>query len=268
VESWIEKQTGYNISQWDKSIEMHYPHYLKMWHDPVEHYRCIKKVWNLLDAVKCIDWSRFLRMNGLTILDLGSGTGWLSAFLSDFDQVKKIYAVDSSSYFLNNMMAEIIKFMNGKKEKITPIQGLFTPLILEDKSLDIVVISSALHHAENIEDVLNEIWRVLKDDGYLFILNETPFNKMQYVQLNVRVFLNILKSSIFQEYKRYSQQQSAGGVLLDPYLGDKCYPSWYWIKVIQSARFTIQEMMVTPYTALKKSKKRLKLTHFICKKNT
>jgi ubiquinone/menaquinone biosynthesis C-methylase UbiE len=218
--------------------------------------------------VKFIDWSRFLRRNDLAIMDLGAGTGWLSAFLSNFDQVKTIYAVDSSSYFLNNMLGEIIKLMNGKKEKVIPIQGLFTPLIMEDKSLDIVVISSALHHAENIEDVLTEVRRVLKDDGYLFVLNETPYGKMQYVQLNARVFLNILKSSIFQQYKRYSQQQSAGGVLLDPYLGDKCYPSWYWIKVIQNTGFTIQEMMVTPYTSLKKSKKGLKLTHFICKKNT
>jgi hypothetical protein len=53
--------------------------------------------------------------------------------------VKKIYAVDSSSFFLNNMLGEIIKLMDGKREKVIPIQGLFTPLIMEDKSLDIVV---------------------------------------------------------------------------------------------------------------------------------
>lgn len=266
IEDWIERQNRANMAQWDKSIEIHYPQYTKMWRDPAEHYRCLKEYWNCLDAVKIIDWSAFFKKDNLTLMDLGAGTGWLSVYLSTFDHVKKIYAVDSSYFLLHNMFEEIVKLMSGNREKITLIQGLFNPILMDDNSLDIVVISSALHHTENLEDTFKEIFRVLKKGGYLFVLNETPFTSLQYIFLQVKIFASHLKNVILQKYQSLSQTISESGILLDPYLGDRCYPFWYWIKAIHNSGFDITEILKTQFYTLKKEKKGNKLTHFICKK--
>jgi ubiquinone/menaquinone biosynthesis C-methylase UbiE len=268
IEDWIDRQTRTNMAQWDKSIENHYPQYTKMWRDPAEHYRCLKEYWNCLDAVKTIDWSAYFKRNNLALMDLGAGTGWLSAYLSTFDQVNKIFAVDSSYFLLHDMFDEIVKLMSGKREKITTVQGLFTPILLDDKSLDVVVISSALHHAENLEDTLKEIYRLLKDDGYLFILNETPYTKLQYAFLQLKIAASLLKNSIFQKYAQVSQSQSSSGVITDPYLGDHCYPLWFWIKAIQKSSFKVERIVRTRFYSRKNEKTGNKLTHFVCKKNT
>lgn len=166
MQNWTDEQMKFMISQWDKSIENYYPQYLEMWRNPEENFRCINEVWNLLDAVKLIDWNKYVSMNTTTILDLGGGTGWLGACLSKFNNVERVYLLDSSEYFLSYMLPEITNLMGGKIEKIFPLKGLFAPLLFDDNSLDIVVASSSLYHADNLEDILKEIYRVLKKTGY------------------------------------------------------------------------------------------------------
>lgn len=108
--------------------------------------------------------------------------GWLTGYLSKLESVSTVYALDSSKYFLLKMMPKIVMLMGGgRQEKIVPIEGLFTPLMFEDGALDVVVASSVLHHADSLEAVLREIKRVLKEDGLLVILNETPSSGMRHV---------------------------------------------------------------------------------------
>jgi SAM-dependent methyltransferase len=264
--SWVAKQAESVVSQWDNAIELHYPEFLKMWRDPEENYRCLHEKWNLLNAVKLVDWKRYLDKEHCTILELGAGTGWLTAYLSKFQNVSSILAIDSSEYFIKNMIPHIISKMGGDSSKIRTVKGLFTPILLDSNCLDYIVASSALHHADNLENTLVEANRVLKENGILFILNEMPYSTITYLHVIMKQFIKIMGNSAFKKYRGYSQQISSAGFLYDPLLGDKGYPLWYWKKALNAAHFIIIDIIETPFYPLQADKKGIFLHHIICKK--
>jgi len=265
MNNWIIKQTEFNISQFDKAMEIHYPESANYLKDPRQFYVRIVEQCNYLDAIKIINWSKYLKNNS-TVLDLGGGAGWLSAYLSKLDTVSKIYLLDSSKYFLHTMMPKIVQLMDGKADKIIAIEGLFSPLFFEDNSLDVVVICSSLHHSDNMEYLLREIYRVLKHDGLLFILNEIPHSYFRYLMSIIKQFIKITANTVLCRYKTISASISSSGFLYDPYLQDKSYPKWYWDKAIRLAGFDLVSFIKTGMFTLKNERRGIKLAHFICEK--
>lgn len=260
--TWIYKQTEFNVSQWDQSMETHYPETRRWLSNPDDHFVRLCQESNYLDAVKLIDWNSYLDKSS-QILDMGCGGGWLTGYLSALESVRVVYALDSSRRFLTELVPHIAKRMGGSLEKIITIEGLFTPLLFENASLDVVVASSALHHAESLEGVLKEARRVLKKDGLLFIMNETPRPWMRYVLSLTLSFAKIIRKVIVRDYASVSPSISACGYLYDPYLGDKSYPMWYWKEAIRRSGFSILEVMNTGLPTIK-GKRGASLTHFIC----
>lgn len=265
MNSWIARQMEHTVSQFDSTIETHYQESAHYFRNPDDFYRGITTLWNYLDAVKKVDWDRYLKPNA-HVLDLAGGTGWLSAYLSTFDRIDKIYNVDSSRYFLSVMMPGLVRLMHGKSEKIEPIEGLFTPLYFDDQALDAVVISSSLHHAERMETVLAEVRRVLKPDGVLFILNETPLSNTRYLLGMIKQFMLIMNNTILRRYLPVSPYLSSSGSLYDPLLGDKAYPTWYWEQSITRSGFTLLKTMDTKLITVKSARRGIPLVHFICQK--
>lgn len=261
--TWIYEQTEFNVLQWDKSMETHYPESGKWLRNPDDYFVRLCQECNYLDAVKRIDWNSYLGKDA-QVLDMGCGGGWLAAFLSTFESVGTLYALDSSRRFLSDLMPHVIKKMGGRPEKIVPIEGLFTPLLFEDGSLDVVAASSALHHADSLEGVLKEARRVLKKGGMLFILNESPRSWLRYVAWLTVAFARILKKVIACKYESASPAISACGFLYDPYLGDKSYPLWYWKEAIKRSGFSLIEVANTGLPTVKGSQGAA-LTHFVCK---
>jgi ubiquinone/menaquinone biosynthesis C-methylase UbiE len=267
MKSWLNRQTEFIVSQFDQSMEAHYPESLEYCKDPVSFLNRITEECNYLDAVKTVEWDRYLPDDAV-LLDLGGGIGWLSAYLSKMKQIDKIIFLDSSKYYINEMLPTVFHEIGGNLDKVTPIEGLFSPLFLDDNSLDIVVASAALHHADNMEIVLKEIYRVLKPGGYLLILNEIPYSTPQYLKISVKTIIKLMRNIIFKRYHPISQNISSSCVLNDPYLGDKIYPLWFWEYVIQSAGFLNFTYMKSQYSTLKiKHDPNQLLSHFICKKN-
>ncbi|TKB95380.1 MAG: class I SAM-dependent methyltransferase [Nitrospira sp.] len=261
--SWIHEQTERNISQFDKAMEVSSPESRAYIHDPKAYLSRISEQCNYLDAVKLIDWKVCLRKD-CAILDLGCGGGWLTGYLSRLEEVKTVYALDSSKYFLLDMMPQIVRLMGGRQEKIVPIEGLFAPLMFDDGALDIVVASSVLHHADSLESVLKEMKRVLKSDGLLVILNETPSSGIRHVVSLGRAFIKIFLNAAFHRYKSISPSISSSGYLYDPMLGDRDYPLWYWKEAVHRSGFVIVESMDTGLSTVKNVKGR-SLVHFVCR---
>ncbi|MBU0633200.1 class I SAM-dependent methyltransferase [bacterium] len=261
--SWIIEQTKINVAQWDSAMENAYPE-VKEWNkDPYKYYNQVCEKCNFLESVKIVDWEKYL-VEDAKIIDMGSGGGWLSAYLSKFDLVKSIIALDTSKNYLYKIMPDVIKIMDGQVNKIQPIEGLFAPLLLDDGSLDMVVASAALHHADNLELVLKEIRSKLKEGGILVILNETPSGQLRYIARLLLAFAKILKNTMLLKYKRLSPEISSSGFKYDPYLGDRSYPIWFWKEAIRLSGFELIELIDSELSTVKGIKNQ-SLKHFVCK---
>lgn len=261
--NWIAEQINFTVAQWDTSMENAYPT-VKEWNkDSKKYFNHVCEKCNFLDAVKVIDWKRYL-VNECTILDLGCGGGWLSGYLSKFDRVKSIISVDTSKNYLHNIMPGVIDIMNGTPDKITTVEGMFSPIQLENNSLDLIVASAALHHADNLQSLLNEIQSKLKKGGLLMIINETPSEYFKYLARLLLAFSKIFVRAILFKYTPVSPKISSSFFEYDPYLGDKMYPMWYWKKAIKLAGFELVEIVDTKMATVKGTNKE-SLKHFICK---
>ncbi|MGB5920494.1 methyltransferase domain-containing protein [Arcobacter sp.] len=261
---WIYQQTLHNVSQWDKIMEHKYPEVKEWNNDGNKYFIQVCEKCNFLDATKVIDFDKFLNDNS-TVIDLGCGGGWLSAYLSRFEKVKIILAIDTSKNYLYNILPTVIKILKGKSEKIVPVEGLFSPLMLEDNSVDLIVASAAFHHAFNLEELFKETYSKLKKGGYLIVLNETPISGYLYIKRIIKAFIKILYKVLKRQYESPSPKISVNGFEYDPYLGDKNYPFWYWERAIKEADFELVEIIDTNLTTVKNVKSD-KLIHFVCKK--
>jgi SAM-dependent methyltransferase len=266
MKNWTNDQFSLIVNQWDDAMGKYYPQYLESWKNSDLHFNHINEVWNYFEASKIVDWDSIFLNENSRVLDLGAGTGWLSAYLSKHKNVDKIYSIDSSKYFLSSMLPEIVDKMGGVKEKIEPIEGLFSPIILGDETIDVIVASSSLHHADNLEDVLSDINRVLKKGGTLVILNETPASYLYFLYFSCRFSVSIFRDLIFKKYSSTSKFISSSCVLYDPYLGDKAYPLWYWEKALEKAKFINVNIIPTNLRSYKTLDKGPYLKHFIARK--
>lgn len=200
------------------------------------------------------------------VLDLGAGSGWLSSFLSTFSEVGNIDTLDSDKYLLTIVLPEIVKLMQGNIAKINPIWGAFYPLLVENEHYDIVIASSAFHHASNLYQTLRECNRVLKKGGLLLILNERPMGILRYFLRVVTFSISAVICLISKNYPEYSAAISKSGILDNPYLGDNTYLYSQWQQSIKKTGFSFKTI-VTPYHIYKRRKnQKEKLIHFICRK--
>ncbi|MES2828413.1 MAG: class I SAM-dependent methyltransferase [Bacteroidota bacterium] len=262
--NWLPSQVLNNTEQWDQSLTTFYPE-SKVWMaTPSVYLAHLTETCNYLNAIKLIEWNNYLPENA-TVLDIGCGGGWLSGFLSKSNKIKKIIAVDSSANYLDNFLPTVVNELGGDITKIETVQGLFSPILLDNDSVDMIVISSAIHHADGIAHVLNDFYKVLKPNSYLMIVNETPSGNFQYVKNVSKQFVKMMLLILNQKYSPFVPKISAGGILYDPYLGDIDYPNWYWKSAIKAAGFKLENLFDSNMSTLN-SKKGRTLKHFICKK--
>jgi ubiquinone/menaquinone biosynthesis C-methylase UbiE len=264
ITKWLDLQIYKNTTYWDSALTTFYPETKEWMNNGENYYKHLTEACNYLNAVSSLKWNTYLNENSI-VLDVGCGGGWLSAYLSKNDKVKKIYSIDSSINYLTKFLPESIRIANGRADKIEACQGLFSPLILESGSVDLIAISSALHHADDLTAVLTDFHRVLKPNGYLLILNETPANGVRYIFEISKAFVKVILQSVFKRYSPYVQKISAGGFLNNPYLGDVDYPDWYWKKAITLNGFELIDFIDSKLTTVVGHSGRT-LSHFCCKK--
>lgn len=108
-------------------------------------------------------------MNDVAIIDLGCGTGRFSTPLAAYLNVPVI-GIDPSRKMIREATAHKsscqIEYRFGSAESISA----------DTRSAALIFMSNVAHHIEDVERATSEIYRVLRDDGVLFIRNYSREN--------------------------------------------------------------------------------------------
>ena len=142
MQSWIQEQALRKSSTFDFEMENQpsssNDDYTQ---DPEKYFFRVCKDCNYLDAAQMVQWDNYLKPHS-KVLDLAGGTGWLTGFLSSKDDVESVTIVDASKKYLEDNLPVSVKLTQGRFDKVTPIEGHFSPLLLDDQSFDHIVVSS------------------------------------------------------------------------------------------------------------------------------
>ncbi len=104
---------------------------------------------------------------GMSVLDLGCGSGALALPLADFvGEQGRVIAVDLQRHMLRQFTTRMAP---TDFDRILPVQASAYALPLANASLDACVMSSALQEIPNRQRALREVWRVLKPGGVLAV---------------------------------------------------------------------------------------------------
>ena len=146
------------------------------------------------------------------ILDIGCGTGkMLRQIREDEDQIQgyELYGLDIDE--------RLIEYAKKQDPQTMYEVGDSNNLPYESESFDLVMCHSLLHHLEDPRKTINEILRVVKPDGGIFIrdlirpASEDILQRLflgylagHYDEQNKRLFENSLRSSFtYDEWKRF-----------------------------------------------------------------
>jgi len=110
-------------------------------------------------------FAHILRRNDARVLDLCAGTGDMSVALRAQGRGALIYALDFSHQMLRNGLSKYAA------KEIQPVEGDALQLPLPDGSVDLVVSAFGFRNLANYDAGLREIFRVLKPQGEVGILD-------------------------------------------------------------------------------------------------
>lgn len=105
------------------------------------------------------------------LVDLGSGTGYLSIEIAKMAPELKVYGIDLSKAMVKiaRKHAQTAKVRNVRFELCNAAE-----LPFEDDSIDFIVSTGSLHHWRKPVEVLNESYRVLRNGGEAWIYDGCP----------------------------------------------------------------------------------------------
>lgn len=132
----------------------------------------------------------------LKVADLGAGEGLISQLLAR--GAEKVYCIDNAP--------KMIEFGESlsKKNGLTNLQyqlGDIENVPLKDNSVDLALLSQALHHANHPAKAVEEAYRILGDSGRIIIIDllEHDFEKAR--ELYADVWLGFSQNKLYQLLK-------------------------------------------------------------------
>ncbi len=100
------------------------------------------------------------------LLDLGCGTGRFSIPMA-MHYGSTVIGIDPSVKMLSRAKSDSAR--TGRRVRFA--KGAAEDIPVDDESVDLVFMSMAIHHVQDMQSAVSEIRRVLKDDGMLVIRN-------------------------------------------------------------------------------------------------
>lgn len=124
--------------------------------------------------------------NHCSIIDIGCGGGYISNRIYEMSQSKQVVGIDFSSQAI-----ELAK-KKYKDKPITFIECTATNINLESNSIDIAVCFGLIEHIENFDLCFNEIKRILKQGGFLYLTSSNKHSFM-YIHRKIKEFFKVWK---------------------------------------------------------------------------
>jgi ArsR family transcriptional regulator len=138
----------------------------------------------------------------IVIADLGAGEGLLSQLLAR--RASKVWCIDNSPRMIE--VGTELADKNGLAN-LTYKLGDIEKVPLPDRSVDLAILSQALHHAQHPETAVKEAYRILKPGGQILILDlkEHTFEKAHEIYADV--WLGFKESALHGFLKKSGFQQ-------------------------------------------------------------
>ncbi len=149
-----------------------------------EHIELNKQKWDSWAKsfdMKIYDFFRYMQKRTISLtalkekdyfLDIGCGTGWAVRYASKIiTENGKAFGID-----LSPKMIEKAKVNSVNNKNVFFLQADAEILPFEDNIFELVICTNSFHHYLDPLKVLNEVFRVLKKGGELYILDVTTDN--------------------------------------------------------------------------------------------
>lgn len=133
----------------------------------------------------------------MTVLDLGTGTGFVAAGLAH--RVRNVIAVDNSPAMLS-----VAKQNLGRLaiENVELIEGEVDSVPCPDDSVDAAVANMVLHHAGEPGAMIREMARVTKPGGWVAIADEVEHSHTWMHQEHADLWLGFSRAQISAFFRR------------------------------------------------------------------
>ncbi|XRP97074.1 class I SAM-dependent methyltransferase [Methanocaldococcus sp. 16A] len=160
-----------------------------LWKVGIPNSEVLDYIYNIVEYIHKNYLSSF-KKNEIKILDLGCGMGEFAVFLS----LSGYYVVGVDMDKEQLKIAKILKEEN--KAKVEFINTDATKLPFKDEEFDIIICFDVFEHVDDLQPICNEMWRILKNDGVIFL--RFP-NKLKGYEDHVGLpLLPLLPERIFQ----------------------------------------------------------------------
>ncbi len=130
-------------------------------------------------------------MNYRDVADLGAGEGTLSQLLAQ--RAEKVIAIDLSPKMVE--YSQNLAISNGIHNLEFRIGDIESPPIAEN-SIDLAILSQALHHAEHPQRALDAAFRILRPGGRIIILDLLQHNFSEARELYADRWLGFSESNL------------------------------------------------------------------------
>jgi ubiquinone/menaquinone biosynthesis C-methylase UbiE len=143
-------------------------------------------LWSAPFGLMMLD--RIPMQRGLNIVDVGSGTGFLSIEIAQRCADSTIYAVDPWKGAVEQLRAKIDYL---KLDNVRVLEQDAASLELPDESIDIVVSNLGINNFENADAVLQTCQRILKRDGRLFLTSNLVGHMREFYEVYRQTLVNL-----------------------------------------------------------------------------
>jgi ArsR family transcriptional regulator len=138
----------------------------------------------------------------IVVADLGAGEGLISQLLAH--RAERVWCIDNSPRMVE--VGTALARKNGLANLAYKL-GDIEQVPLPDRSVDLAILSQALHHANHPQTAVNEAYRILRPGGQVVVLDlkEHTFEKAR--ELYADVWLGFKESALHGYLKKAGFQQ-------------------------------------------------------------